>query len=223
MKETLPSRPRKTVAKPVQAARSGGLSRPETTALLMSAQEAFHYQTALGRIEPGSRFDDWRRDQVMAAVERPGISKIDRSQWRTVAAHFAALAGREDEALRLLSSTGVKAYRPSNDADTWETAETCVALMSQAIEAHGLVAVDHPKGHLTTGWLIAAARQRTGKPTLSMATMAERLDPQTLAGLLSHLRNHIALREGRETDRRSKRVYSKPADPGSMHEDADPF
>jgi hypothetical protein len=53
--------------------------------------------------------------------------------------------------------------------------------------------------------------------------MAERLDPQTLAGLLSHRRDHIALREGRDTDRRAKRVYPKPSDPGSMHEDADPF
>jgi hypothetical protein len=79
------------------------------------------------------------------------------------------------------------------------------------------------KGWITPGWLIAAARQLTGKPTLTLAAMAERLDPQTLAGLLSHRRDHIALREGRDTDRRAKRVYPKPSDPGSMHEDADPF
>ena len=54
-----------------------------------------------------------------------------------------------------------------------------------------------------------------------MATLAERLDPETLCGLLSHLRTHIALREGRANpDLRAKRTYPKPADPGEMD---DPF
>ncbi|MFT3992033.1 MAG: hypothetical protein QM680_11545 [Luteolibacter sp.] len=68
--------------------------------------------------------------------------------------------------------------------------------------------------------VIAVAAQRTRKPTLTMDTLAERLDPKTLKGLLSHLVNHIATRGGRATDRRSKRQYPKKADPGEM---AEPF
>ncbi len=50
-----------------------------------------------------------------------------------------------------------------------------------------------------------------------MATLAERLDPRTLHGLLSHVRNHIALREGRAVPkRRAKRVYPKRPDPGEI-------
>ena len=67
------------------------------------------------------------------------------------------------------------------------------------------------------GWLLTAARQRTGKPTLTMETLAERLDPQTLFGLLCHLKDHISLREGRAVpERRAKRIYPKKADPGDF-------
>jgi len=203
---------------------NGRLTREETTPLVLQAQEAFNYQIALGRVETGSRFDDWRRDQVMDAVGKPGISKIARNDWRTVMAHFLTLSGREDEAFALLQQTGVKSYRPASEFDTWESSETYVALIRDALAKHATFPAEcliGGKGHIHCGWLIAAARQRTRKPTLTMETLAERLDPETLWGLLSHLVSHINLREGRaDLDRRKPRRYPKPADPGQID---DPF
>jgi hypothetical protein len=211
--------PCKRRAKPVQKSRQSLLTREETTNLLMQAQEAFHYQSTLG-----NTFDQWRRDQVMDSVGKAGISKISRPEWKTVKAHFLTLSGREDEALALLTHTGTKSYRPVSGADTWESCEEYAALVTANLNAHRAATVTHPKGHIHEGWFLSAARQRTGKQTLTMATLAERLDPSTLHGLLAHLRNHIALREGRATQARGKRTYPKKPDPGEMHEDPDaPF
>jgi hypothetical protein len=224
--DSRPSQPScKRRAKPVQKSRRESLlTREETTNLVMQAQEAFHYQSTLGNIEPGNTFDQWRRDQVMDSVGKAGISNISRPDWKTVKAHFLTLSGREDEALALLTHTGTKSYRPVSGSDTWETCEEYAALVTANLNAHRAAAVTHPKGHIHEGWFLSAARQRTGKPTLTMATLAERLDPSTLHGMLAHLRNHIALREGRATQARGKRTYPKEPDPGQMHEDPDaPF
>ena len=201
------------------------LSGKEIRNLVMQAKEAFHYQTALGQVEPGTSEDEWRRDQVMDAVGKAGASKIARDDWKTVKAHFLTLSGREDEALALLTTTGVKSYRTKSATDTWETCEEYAAIVTAKLTAHRQAAVTHPKGHIHEGWFLTAARQRTGKPTLTLATLAERLDPKTLHGLLSHLGNHIALREGRDVPhRRAKRVYPRKADPGEMAKDSpDPF
>jgi hypothetical protein len=219
------SRACKPRAKAVQRTGSPGafgrLTAAEIKNLILQAQEAFHYQTILGHIEPGTKFDDWRRDQVMDSVGLAGLSQIDRSHWRTVKAHFLCLAGREDEAFTVLQTTGTKSYRPTSEQDTWESSETYVAVIRVALTNHAQVPASsllESKGHITTGWLIAAARQRTGKPTLTLETLAERLDPKTLHGLLAHLRNHIARREGRSVPKlRKERVYPKPSDL------ADPF
>jgi hypothetical protein len=209
---------RKPSAKPVQKygtpGETGNLSKPEITKLLLQAKEAWGYQLARKGIRPCCTFDNFRREQVMSAVGLPGLSKLNRSHWRTVSAHFLTLAGREDEAFDLLQKTGEKTYRGTKPGDTWETAEAYVSHIRQALADH--LTVDLPQ-HIETGWFLHAARQRTGKPTLTMETLAERLDPQILHGLLSHLRNHIALREGRsDLDRRSARSYPAKPDPGQI-------
>lgn len=224
MKTKPTNRPCKPRAKAMQKhgtpGPNGRLTKAETTNLILQATEAFHYQTVLGNIEPGTRFDDWRRDQVMDRVGKAGISKIVRDDFRNVKALFLELSGREDEAFALLLKTGPKNDRPDETSNTWESAEAYVAHIHQALADHATFPAERlvgSKGHIHPGWLIAAARQRTGKPTLTMQTLAERLDPQTLHGLLSHLKSHINLREGRaDLDRRSPRSYSKPADPGEL-------
>jgi hypothetical protein len=230
MKTTPKTTPKKRACKPrakrVQKQGSPGahgrLTREEITNLVLQAQEAFHYQTVLGNIEPGTKFDDWRRDHVMDRVGKPGISKLVRADWRNVKALFLELSGRDDEAFALLLKTGAKTDHPAAQADTWESAETYVHQITAALAAHSKATVTHPKGHLHAGWLIAAARQRTGKPTLTMATLAERLDPKTLAGLRDHIISHINLRECRaDPDRRTKRTYPKKPDPGDF--DSEPF
>lgn len=225
MKTTTKKAARRTSAKPLRTkgtpGEDGNLTGAEIRKLVMQAKEAFHYQSALGQIEPGADSDQWRRDQVMDCVDKAGTSKLIRREWRKVSGHFLILAGREDEALATLNRTGVKSYRPVDQEDTWETSETYVALIRAALADHRATVVTPENGHLHEGWLLAAARQRTGKPTLTMGTLAERLAPQTLCGLLAHLRNHIALREGRAiSERRSKRFYPTTPDPGEMD---DPF
>ena len=216
---------RKPSAKPVQKSgtpgETGNLSKPEITKLLLQAKEAWGYQLARKGIRPCCTFDNFRRDQVMAAVGLPGLSKLNRSHWRTVSAHFLTLAGREDEAFDLLQKTGDKTYRGTKPGDTWETAEAYVSHIRLALADHLGTALQPGSLHIEASWFLHAARQRTGKPTLTMETLAERLDPQILHGLLSHLRNHIALREGRAAlDRRAVRQYPSKPDPGQID---DPF
>jgi len=216
--------PRKPPAKAAHKSASL-LSREETTNLVLQAQEAFHYQLASGNLAPATNPNDWRRDQVMAAVGKAGVSKISRPEWRAVKAHFLILSGREDEAFEILNKTGTKSYRPTEDADTWETCEDYASLVRGALADHRSAAAPHPKGHIHEGWFLAAARQRSGIPSLTMATLAERLDPRTLHGMLAHLRSHIAIREGRaKPERRKKRTYLPKPNPAQMHEDSpDPF
>lgn len=183
------------------------LSAPEIRKLVLQAKEAHGYQIALRNISADSSFDEFRRDQVMAAVGAAGISKINREEWRPVMAHFLTLSGKEDEAFELLNKTGEKGYRPAGPDDTHESCEALASKIREALLLHGSIKVEHPKGNIGTGWFLVVARQRTGKPSLTMETLSERLDPKTLVGLLSHLRNHIAVREGREKpERRSPRA-----------------
>ncbi|RYD18847.1 MAG: hypothetical protein EOP88_21130 [Verrucomicrobiaceae bacterium] len=214
--------PAKSLRKGGSPGDQGNLTGPEKAKLAIQANEAFAHQLQLGRIEPGQKVDDWRREMVQDLTGKAGISKIHRMDWKPVMAMFLTLAGKDDEAFTLLNKTGKKSYRPKGEKDTWETCETYVALIREALEDHASVpaaSLHDERGHIRLGWLLQAARQRTNKPTLIMDTLAERLDPETLHGLLSHLRNHIAKREGRDQpDRRQPRAYPKPADPGEMDE-----
>lgn len=199
----------------------GHLTSEETTFLVMLAQEALAYQIALRNFPSDTNFDAWRRHQVEIETGLAGISKINRSHVRDVAGRFFGLAGQPDKELEYRLKTGKKTDHcdPSN---TWESCETYVHHIREALTNHAQATVTHPKGHLHAGWLIAAARQRTGKHTLTMATLAERLDPPTLAGLRDHLISHINLREGRaKPERRSARVYPEKPDPCDF--EPDPF
>jgi hypothetical protein len=222
MKNTAPRKPSaKRPRKSGTPGSSGNLTNPEKQKLVLQAKEAWGYQLAVKAIPANTSFDEFRSTQVEASVGLSGISKLNRSHWRTVSAHFLTLAGREDEAFDLLNKTGEKTYRGGNPGDTWETAEAYVHQIRQALTLHGGADLAEGMSRIETGWFLAAARQRTQKPSLTMDTLAERLDPQTLRGLLSHLRNHISRREGREDiTRRSIRKYADKPDPGQLD---DPF
>lgn len=217
---------RKRAAKPSQKPRAKDrLSRDQNTTLLLDAKEAFHYQIALGNIPADADFDAWRRDQVMAETGLGGLSKLSNHHYRPVKAKLLELAGRWDEAAAIRLKIGKKTDH-GDPADTHESSEQVVALIRQALADHATVPADSltdPRGHIHAGWLLSAARQRTRKPSLTMDTLAERLDPSTLLGLLSHLKSHINLREGRANpDLRQPRQYPRKPDPGTMHED-NPF
>ena len=180
-------------------------------------------QSELGLIDPAERFDSWRRDQVMAACGFPGLSKISRGHFRTVFAHFLTLCGHDAEAYLALTHTGPKRdHGPASD--THESAEALAHHITDALASHAATALPPGAQHIHAGWFLAAARQRTRRPTLTMDTLADRLDPSTLTGLLAHLRNHISRRECRETDQRTARKYPRKPDAGTMKEDSrDPF
>lgn len=198
--------------------RPGSLSHAETTPLLLQAKEAYDYQLALKRVEPGMSFDEWRRDQVMDTVGREGISKIDRSQWTDVMVHFLILTGKEEEAFKLQLKSGTKTYRPQGEDDTHESCRQYVHLIRKAIDEHLVKELPEGAEHIREPWLLAAARPRSKKPGLTMENMADRLDPKTLRGLLAHVNTHIAKREGREPEKRKPRRYArKPQDEPIIH------
>lgn len=226
MKGSSPKTPsRKSPAKRLQKTgtpgASGNLTNPEKQKLVLQAREAWGYQLAVKAIPANTPFDAFRSTQVEAAVGLSGISKLNRSHWRTVSAHFLTLAGREDEAFELLNRTGEKTYRGTNPGDTWESSETYVHHIRQSLADHQIAKLAPGMDRIEAGWILHAARQRTGKPSLTMDTLAERLTPETLFGLLSHLNSHINLREGRaDLNSRSIRTYPAKPDPNQID---DPF
>lgn len=227
-KKSPAQRPRKAPAKPVQGGSPGEFGRltnAEKRTLVLIAKDAFHFQDRMGNIDPGLTFDAWRRDQVKDNFGVDGTSKLIRNQWKKAAAMFFRLQGREDKALELLLATGAKTDT-GDQTDTHESSEEVVALIRQALDNHAQVPAESlvdPRGHIHPGWFLKAARQRTGKRTLTMETLSSRLDRDTLFGLFSHLTSHINLREGRDNqDRRQPRRYPEKPDPGTMHED-EPF
>lgn len=213
MNKTTNSRAAGAWQKPRKASASGRLTRKEVTSLVLLARDAHIYLKDRNRVDRYLTFDEWRHEQVEDACGKTGISKMTRSDYRTVKAHFLCLMDREAEAFQILQKTGTKSYRPTSKDDTWEASEAVVFRIREALSNHESSQVDHPGGHITADWFLAAARQRTGKPSLNMDSLAERLDAPALTGLLAHLRNHIATREGRdEPKQRSARTYSSPTD-----------
>lgn len=217
--------PRKPSAKRSQKSgtpgSTGNLTNEEKGKLCIQAKEALAHQIKLGNLPEDTNLNDFRRDQVIACVGLAGVSKINRSHWREVSGHFLTLAGREAEALELELKTGEKTYRGGNPGDTWEDAETYAHNIKLSLAKHLTADLAPGMARIFPGWILDAARQRTGKPGLTMDTLAERLDPKTLHGLLSHFNNHIALREGRaDLERRSVRSYPAKPDPSQID---DPF
>lgn len=209
---------RKSPAPPAHG--PGSLTKPEIQKLVLQAKDAFAHQLAQGRVEPGQTFDDWRREQVFNVAGVPGTSKLSRRDFRIVLGHFLTLSGREDEAFQILTKTGLKRdHGPAGE--TYESSEAIVFRIREALANHAKFPDDSLDGErITEAWFLAAATQRTGKPSLTMEDLAARLDNATLIGLLSHLRNWISVRENRqdETLRSARRYFRKP-DPGDFEPD----
>lgn len=195
----------------------GSLTKPEIQKLVLQAKDAYAHQLAQGRVEPGQGFDDWRREQVLNVAGVPGTSKLARRDFRTVFAHFLTLSGKDEEAFEVLTKTGTKRdHGPAGE--TYESAEAIVFRIREALAMHAAFPEESLVGErITDAWLIAAATQRTGKPSLVMDDLAARLDNATLIGLLSHLRNWIAVRENRQDETlRAGRRYPKKPDAGDF-------
>jgi hypothetical protein len=113
------------------------------------------YQIALRNIPSDTNFDAWRRAQVEEETGLAGISKINRSHVKSVAAKFLELAGRDDEAYDKRVKSGQKTNH-GDPSDTYESSETYVALIREALAHHATVPQEKlsgGKGHIHPGWL----------------------------------------------------------------------
>jgi hypothetical protein len=113
----------------------GNMSRAEITPLVLEAKAALLAQIELANIDPQTDFDAWRRDEVLKAVGKPGISACDSDDYNKIMAHFAELAGHDELALEhRLKSGKVKDHGDPND--THEARRTLAALIMQNLRAH---------------------------------------------------------------------------------------
>lgn len=195
--------------------RQGNLQPKSRSSIAFNARLAFDIQESMGNIETGVTFDQWRQDQVMAAVGRPGISACDGHHYRALMVHFLVLANREDEALKFGLKTGrVKDH--GDASDTHEAREQWVALIYNDVSAHIALAdtaeadvldgdrvtwtaIKNNGGPIREGYVAWIAKDKFGfrRPYQKLID----LEAHKLEQLLYTVRNRIAAKEGRGTSK----------------------
>ncbi len=208
MKATKPTTRKPAKKKPGKV--RGNISPEEIQPLIMAAREAYAVQ------DPGITFDEWRAEEVMAAVGRPGLTACDHGHFCDLMAHFKIAAGKEDEALHWILKGGKNTERQI----AWSIAETLAAHVALAhatveqiaastpprqlkrrLERHAAL-LDHPEGPLSFDYLVSLVRDKTRRPDLTLSadlktSLAERCTAGQLAQIRFTLVNRIAEREGR--------------------------
>ena len=214
---------RKTAAKPEKP--HGTISKAQITAVICEALQAHAYQ------QPGIGFDEFRREEVMAAVGRPGLSACDDEHFCELMGHFCTGSGKDDEALKWY----LKASKNTEFKTAWSIADILtkhIALAHSTVEAltaatpprklNTILAareaiLDHPEGPLNWGDLLTIVRGKTRRPTLTLdadlaKSLAERCDKVQLAQIRFTLVNRRNEREGRgNTSDRNKSQNSYEA------------
>lgn len=198
----------------------------EITPLIMISTEAYNIQ------DPGIPYDQWRREEVQAAVGRGGLSECDHGHFATLMGHFHAAAGREDVALYWY----LRAEKNSERQIAWSIAALLrdhIALANATVEdltaanpprrLKTLLAaresiLDHPEGPLNFEDLLTIVRGKTKRPGLTLdpdnlaASLADRCDKLQLAQIRFTLTNRRNEREGRgHTCDRNKSQKSEEA------------
>lgn len=210
-----------------KAKRTGNMFTREIQTLAIAARHAFDYQESLGNIEDGVTFDVWRREQVMEAVGKPGLSALFHADFRPVLAHFQLLAGSDEKALDLFLKTG-KAKDHGAAEDTHEKREQVAHLIRDELKRHvdlatfvgtihderlsrARAAIDTHGSHINEGYVISIVRAKSRTQLRNLDQLAERLTLKQLNDLLSTVRNRISTREGRANDdlRRQNRQAKK--------------
>jgi hypothetical protein len=202
--------PRKTTTrKPAALKVRGNISTDEIRPLIMAAREAWQFQ--------GSEisFDDFRAEEVMAAVGRPGLSACDHSHFCDLMGHFKLASGRDDEAMEWFLKGGKNSERQIGWAISkilsehlllaHTTPEQIAATTSPRSLKRRLAKFaalqDHAEGPVTYDYLLAIVRDKTRRPDLTLGTdlaisLAERCTMQQLLWIRNTLVNRIAEREG---------------------------
>lgn len=208
MKTTPKKATRKPVAKPGKV--RGNISAKEIKILIQAALEAHAYQAT------GMSFDEWRSEEVMAAVGRDGLTSCDHDHFCDLMGHFCLGAGKDDEALAWF----MKGQKNGERQIAWSIADLLakhIALAHSTVEAltaatpprrlKTLLAareaiLDHPEGPLNFGDLLTIVRGKTRRPDLTLSadlatSLAERCDKLQLSQIRFTVVNRIAEREGR--------------------------
>lgn len=206
-KSTAKKTARKTAAKPKKP--RGNISPEEIQPLIMAAREAYAVQ------DPGVSFDQWRREEVMAAVGRDGLTACDHGHFCDLMGYFKTAAGKEDEALTWF----LKGSKNTQRQIAWSIVERLtahIALAHSTVEQltastpprriKGLLAkreaiLDHADGPFTFEALVKIVRDKTRRPDLTLgpdlkASLADRCSAPQLAHIRFTLVNRIAEREG---------------------------
>lgn len=200
--------PCKPVATPLKP--RGNLSANEIQPLIMAARAAYDFQS------PGVSFNEWRAEEVMAAVARPGLTACDHDHFCDLMGHFKTGAGMDDEALTWF----LKGSKNTERQLAWSIAETLTAHLALAhstaeqitattpprqlkrrLDRHAAL-LDHPEGPLSFDYLVAIVRDKTRRPDLTLTadlktSLAERCKAAQLAQIRFTLINRISEREGR--------------------------
>ncbi len=229
----------KKTAKKKPSGPQGNL-KPETRQkLAINARNAFDYQRDLGNIEDSVTFNDWRRDQVMDVVKKPGISACNGVDFRPVMARFLTLAGKDAEAFLQHMQTGpVKDSSPADD--THEAREQWLALLRQEIAAHVALgeraevnvppealghwrAIRAAGGPIHPGYACAIAVHKFGIYKTAFDQLHTRLTAKQLEQLFYTVRNRILTREGRpQTEKGRNRQQRSQAGKDARKEAVDP-
>jgi hypothetical protein len=203
-----PKKPaRKPAAKPQKE--RGNISPGEIQPLIMAAREAYAFQC------PGISFDEWRSEEVMAAVGKPGLTACDHDHFCDLMGHFKLGSGKDEEALEWFLKSEknplrVRAWQIEKKltdhaflahatVDAITAATPPRALKRRLVKRQSLL--DHPEGPITYDYLLSIVRDITRRPQLELgpdlaASLADRCDLKQLFWILCTLTNRIAEREG---------------------------
>ena len=199
---------RKTASSRSNAER-GNMCAENKQRLIMAALEAHRIA------DPDISFEDFRAEQVMAAVNKPGLTACDEIHYCDLMGHFKTLAGKEEEALRWFLRAGKNAGRQlawgiverlsahiNLATATVEeiTAATPPRRLKRALERRAAI-LDHPEGMLDFAYLLTIARGKTKRPDLIFgrdikASLAERCTEHQLVQIRNTIVNRISEREG---------------------------
>jgi hypothetical protein len=113
---------------------SKALSNEQKTKLVLYAKAAYEIQCRAGLCETDET--TFRHSQVAIATGKAGIRECNNSHFRSIAAHFLRLAGREKEADEIWKKTG-RVNGSDEIGDTHENRETAKAILRDLVKLSG--------------------------------------------------------------------------------------
>lgn len=129
-----------TVKRPNKAgAKRGNFTKNQIKALQTIAHYAYKFQCAIGNVDYGQSFNDWRHAEVMTKFQLPGVSALNNAHFREAAGHFFLLWGKDEKALENFLRTGLVKDNGKTD-DTHEKREEKAFLARDAIARHVFLA-----------------------------------------------------------------------------------